>query len=194
MRETIKICMVAALAAMVVVGCSMDSAELGEYVRKEMQEELVKAGGLKALQMKEVRLVKDGEINYSGVGKGELDGHVIKFNVKCRYDGKTVLWDASPSEDSLALLATKERAGEICDRVKAAWPKVKKRIAGKCAVASKKAGEYYDAASKKASECIDAAKEKTAECIDAAKEKTADCIDAAKEKLTEESNNKEKKK
>ena len=29
-------------AALVVAGCSMDSAELGEYVRKELQEEIAK--------------------------------------------------------------------------------------------------------------------------------------------------------
>lgn len=157
MKTTVKACIAAAIAA-VVAGCSMDSSELGEYVRKEMQEELVKTDGLKGLKMKEVRLIQGEGVNYAGVGKGELDGHVVKFDVTCKYDGKTVLWDASPSEENLAILATKEKAGEICDRIKAAWPGVKKSIAEKCAAASKAAGEYYDAAKKKASECIDDAK------------------------------------
>ena len=104
MKTAINMCMAVALAA-VVAGCSMDSVQLGEYVKKEMQAELVKTDGLKSLKMKEVRLLKDDGIEYSGVGKGEINGHPVKFDVKCKYDGKTVLWDATLSEDNLLSLA-----------------------------------------------------------------------------------------
>ena len=70
MKMSVDMCMALALAA-VVAGCGMDSAELGERVRKEMQEELVKTDGLKALKMKEVGLVRDEGTSYSGVGRGE---------------------------------------------------------------------------------------------------------------------------
>ncbi len=158
MKTTINMCMVVALAALV-AGCSMDSAQLGEYVKKEMQEELVKNDGLKALKMKEVRLLKDGGIEYSGVGKGEIDGHPVKFDVKCKYDGKTVLWDASLSDDNLLSLAAKEKAQEVYDKVKALWPEVEKGIKQKYDAASKKAGEFYNAATRKVEEGIDSVKE-----------------------------------
>jgi len=155
----IKAYMLAAVAC-AVAGCGMDSAQLGECVRKEMQEELVKTGGLKDLKMTEVRLIKGEGVEYSGVGKGEIGGHVVKFDVTCKYDGKTVLWDAKPSEENLALLAAKEKTREICNALKAAWPKVKKGAQETLDAASKKAGEYYDAAVKKVEEGVDAAKKK----------------------------------
>ena len=158
MKTAINMCMAVALAA-VVAGCSMDSVQLGEYVKKEMQDELVKTDGLKALKMKEVRLLKDDGIEYSGVGKGEINGHPVKFDVKCKYDGKTVLWDASLSEDNLLSLAAKEKAKEVYDKVKALWPEVQKGIKRKYDAASKKAGEFYNAASKKVEEGIDSVKE-----------------------------------
>ncbi len=158
MKTTIKMCMAVALAA-VVAGCSMDSVQLGEYVKREMQDELVKTDGLKALKMKEVRLLKDDGIEYSGVGKGEINGHPVKFDVKCKYDGKTVLWDATLSEDNLLSLAAKEKAKEVYDKVKALWPEVQKGIKRKYDAASKKAGEFYNAATKKVEEGIDSVKE-----------------------------------
>ena len=158
MKTAIKMCMAVALAA-VVAGCSMDSVQLGEYVKREMQDELVKTDGLKALKMKEVRLLKDDGIEYSGVGKGEINGHPVKFDVKCKYDGKTVLWDATLSEDNLLSLAAKEKAKEVYDKVKALWPEVQKGIKRKYDAASKKAGEFYNAATKKVEEGIDSVKE-----------------------------------
>ena len=158
MKTAINMCMAVALAA-VVAGCSMDSVQLGEYVKREMQAELVKSDGLKALKMKEVRLLKDNGIEYSGVGKGEINGHPVKFDVKCKYDGKTVLWDATLSEDNLLSLAAKEKAKEVYDKVKALWPEVQKGIKRKYDAASKKAGEFYNAATKKVEEGIDSVKE-----------------------------------
>ena len=159
MKEIIKVCVTAVFAAFM-AGCSMDSTELGEYVKKEMQEELVKVDGLKALQMKEVRLVKGEGVNYSGVGKGELDGCPVKFNVTCKYDGKTVIWDASLADENLFALAAKEKAKDIYEKVKALWPVAKESIRQKYDAASKKAGEYCDTASKKAEECLDSVKTK----------------------------------
>ncbi len=141
--------------ALAIVGCSMDSLQLGEYVRKEMQEEFVKKDGFKALQMKEVRLIKQGENLYVGVGKGEIDGTPIKFDVKCQYDGKTVLWDASLSDDNAISLAAKEKAKEVYEKVKAAWPGVKADLKQRYDEAAKKAGELCDAAAKKAGEAAD---------------------------------------
>ena len=153
---------VAALAALV-SACTMNSAELGEHVKKEMQSELSKKSGLKGLKMTEVRLVKGEGVSYSGVGKGEIDGCAIEFDVTCKYDGKTVLWNATPSEgweSGLVLRATKEKAEEIVGKLKAVWPEMKKSIGETCDAAAKKAGECYDSAKKKAGECPDAAEGK----------------------------------
>ena len=154
MMKFMKTCAVLA-CAIAIAGCSMDSLQLGEYVRKEMQDEFVKKDGFKALQMKEVRLIKQGEILYVGIGKGEIDGTPIKFDVKCQYDGKTVLWDASLSDDNAISLAAKEKAKEVYDKIKAAWPGVKAELKQRYDEAAKKAGEYYDAATKKAGEAAD---------------------------------------
>lgn len=154
MKKLMRSCAVLA-CALAIAGCSMDSLQLGEYVRKEMQEEFVKKDGFKALQMKEVRLIKQGENLYMGIGKGEIDGTPIKFDVKCQYDGKTVLWDASLSDDNAFSLAAKEKAKEVYDKIKAAWPGVKAELKQRYDEAAKKAGEYYDAATKKASEAAD---------------------------------------
>ena len=136
-----------------IAGCGMDSVQLGECIRKEMQAELVKRDGLKSLKMKEVRLLRDEGVNYSGIGKGEIDGRTIKFNVKCKYDGKTVIWDASPAEDSLFALATKEKAQEMLRSLKEGLRKTYES-------ASKMAGECCESVAKKAEKCVDAAKEK----------------------------------
>ena len=144
---------IAAAYLLLIAGCSMDSVKLGEYVKNEMQNELVKMDGFKSLQMKEVRLLQDDDVNYSGIGKGEIDGHIVKFNVKCKYDGKTVLWDASLSNDNMFSLATKEKAQEM-------YGKVKKGLKKTYDSASKKAGELYESATKGAEKCIDSVKEK----------------------------------
>ena len=159
MNLIINVCIVVALTAML-AGCSMDSAQLGEYVRKEMQEELVKKDGFKALQMKEVRLVKGEGISYSGIGKGEIDGCPVKFDVTCKYDGKTVIWDASLSDDNQLSLVAKEKAKEIYGKMKSLVPIAKEGIRQKYDAASKKAEEYCDVASRKAVECLDSVKAK----------------------------------
>ena len=166
MNKVMKVGMIAACAALI-VGCTKNSAEIGEQVMREMQAELVKTAGLKALQMKEVRLIKRDELNYQGVGKGEIDGCPIKFEVKCQYDGSTVLWDADLSEDSLAVLAAKEKAGEAYAAAKAAWPAVKAGLKAKYDAAVKKAGACLDAAARQAEACCDEAARRGRETIKA---------------------------
>ena len=153
-------------AALVVAGCSMDSAELGEYVRKEMQEELAKSDVFKDLKMTSVRLIKTEGLEYAGVGKGEIGAYPVKFEVKCKYDGKTVLWDASLVDDNMLTIASVSAGKALGDKIKAAWPGVKNGIAEKYAVASKKVGEYLDTAKKKASELLDDSKENAQKAVD----------------------------
>ena len=159
MKNIVKACLAVA-GAIAIAGCGMDSVQLGEYVRQEMQEELVRTDGLKALKMKEVRLIRGEGNNYAGVGKGELDGALVKFDVKCQYDGKTVLCDATLSEDNLLSLAAKEKAKAVYEKIKAAWPDIERSIKKKYHEASKKVLECCDAAAKKAEQCVDSAREK----------------------------------
>ena len=188
-------CLALACAAMVsmlaIPGCGMDSVQLGEYVKKEMQADFVKVDGLKSLKMKDVRLLKEEGINYSGVGTGEIDGgRVVNFNVTCKYDGKTVLWNATPADDSLFVLATKEKAKNLCKTVKEgvqqAYDTTSKKAGEGYEAAAKKAGECYEAAAKKAGECCEAAAKKADELRKAAAKKAGECLDAVKEKLSSE--------
>jgi len=169
MSGVVRICAFA-VCLPVVLGCGMNSAELSEHVMKEMQRDLVKTDGLKALKMKEVRLVKQDDTNYSGFGEGEIDGSPVKFSVKCQYDGHTVIWDAHPSGQSLAVLAAKEKAKETYSKIKASLPDIKSKMK-----------EGYDAAAKKTAECCDAAAEKASSCLDAAKKKLEDIGKAVSE-------------
>ncbi len=150
----------AAAIMLLLAGCGMDSAELGEYVKKEMQEELVKTSGLKDLKMTQVRLVKGEGINYSGVGKGDIEGYPVKFDVVCKYDGSTVLWDASLSGDNIFSLAAMEKGRMLGKKLRESWPDIKKTLVEKYDNASQKVGEYYNSTKKKAGECLDGAKRK----------------------------------
>ena len=176
MNKVMKVGMVAACAALI-VGCAKNSAELGEQVMREMQAELVKTPGLKALRMREVRLIKRDELNYQGVGKGEICGCPIKFDVKCQYDGSTVLWDADLSEDNLALLAAKEKAGEAYAAAKAAWPGVKAGLKAKFDAAVKKAGTCLDAAARQTEACCDEAARRGREAAKAVRAAAANAAD-----------------
>ncbi|MBQ3288740.1 MAG: hypothetical protein IJH50_04950 [Kiritimatiellae bacterium] len=160
----VRVCM-AVSCALAIAGCSMDSAELGEYVRKEMQEELVKNDVFKDLKMTSVRLIKTEGIEYAGVGKGDIGGYQVKFDVKCKYDGKTVIWDASLVDDNMLTLAGATAGKALREKVKAAWPGIKKGISEKYAAASEKMGEYFDTAKQKASELLDGAKEKVQKAV-----------------------------
>ena len=150
----LRACM-AVSCALAIAGCGMNSAELGEYVRKEMQEELVKNDVFKDLKMTSVRLVKTEGIEYAGVGKGEIGTYPVKFDVKCKYDGKTVIWDASLVDDNMLTLAGEAAGKALREKIKTAWPGIKNGIATKYAAASKRMGEYFDTAKQKASELLE---------------------------------------
>ena len=153
-RLFVHACMVA-FVAFAFVGCSMDSVQLGEYVKREMQEELVKNDVFKDLKMTSVRLIKTEGMEYAGVGKGEIGAYPVKFDVKCKYDGKTVIWDASLVDDNMLTLAGAAAGKALREKIKTAWPGIKKGIATKYAAASKKMGEYFDTAKQKASELLE---------------------------------------
>ena len=176
MNTVMKVGMVAVCAALI-AGCAKNSAELGEQVMREMQTELVKTPGLKALRMREVRLIKRDELNYQGVGKGEIFGCPIKFDVTCQYDGSTVLWNAELSEDNLSVLAAKERAKEAYAAAMAAWPDVKAGLKAKFDAAVKKAGVCLDAAARQTEACCDEAARRGREAAKAVRAAAANAAD-----------------
>lgn len=150
------------LALMVaLIGCSKNSAELSEQVRREMQAEFSKKPGLKGLVMESVKLIqkeKDG-FEYEGVGKGNLNGNPVEFDVRCKYDGSTVMWTADLTSDCIAYLSAKEKTNEAIRQWKAAWPDIKDGLRRK-----------YEAACTAAAEaCEKAAKQVDAICDEAAK-------------------------
>ena len=193
----------ALLALCAMAGCGDTSVDVAAQVKKEMQEELVKKTGLKSLVVEDVVLVKertDG-IDYTGVATGKVDGEEVKFDVKCKYDGHSLIWNAELSEGCLTLLAAKERAKELYDKLKGTWPQVKDGVkqasdavvkaAGDAGEAvAKTAGETYDAAKKKAGEIYGKAKAAVTNLADGAKQKIADAADTVSEKV---SNKKEEK-
>lgn len=136
------------------VGCGkMNSAELGEKVRAEMQAELSKKSGLKGLVMESVRLVQReaGGIDYVGVGKGSLNGEQVEFDVTCKYDGTTALWYAELTSDCLALLSAKEKAGAVVEQLRTDLKRA-------CNAASSVAADACDKAGKKFGELSEVAK------------------------------------
>lgn len=166
MKIRVLMCLIACIS--LVVGCRKNSAQLAEQVKMEMQQEFTKRAGLKNLVVETVRLVKKSEdgIDYSGVAVGAINGEYVKFDVNCKYDGTSVLWDADLSEGSLEALKLKETARETYQLLKASWPKATSAIAEKYNAAVKSAAEGYDAATKKVGELYDRAKEKASEIVE----------------------------
>ena len=188
----------AALAICAAAGCAKTSVDVAAQVKQEMQEELVKKTGLKGLVVEDVVLVKertDG-IDYKGVATGKVDGEEVKFDVTCKYDGHSLIWNAELSEGCLAVLAAKEKAKEICAKLKGTWPQVKEGVkqasdavvkaaenAGEAV--AKAAGDAGDAVAKTAGETYDAAKKKAGEIIDKAKTAVTNIADEAKQKISD---------
>lgn len=166
MKIRVLMCLIAVVS--LVAGCRKNSAQLAEQVKAEMQQEFTKRAGLKNLVVETVRLVKKSEdgIDYSGVAVGAINGEYVKFDVNCKYDGTSVLWDADLSEGSLEALKLKETARETYQLLKASWPKATSAIAEKYNAAVKSAAEGYDAATKKVGELYDRAKEKASEIVE----------------------------
>ena len=96
--------------------------------------------------------MKKSEEDFSGVAVGSINGEYVKFDVTCKYDGTSILWDADLSEGSLEELRLKETARETYQLLKESWPKVKSSIGEGYDAAKKKAGEYYDKAKAKVAE------------------------------------------
>ncbi len=155
-----------AVCLSLVLGCRKNSAQIAEQVKVEMQQEFTKKPGLKELVIESVRLVKQSDEDFSGAAVGSINGEYVRFNVNCKYDGTSVLWNADLAEGSLDELKVKETARETYQLLKKTWPKVKSSI-----------GEKYDAAKKSIAEGYGAAKKKTGELLDRAKEKAAEVVE-----------------
>ncbi len=154
---------VSACALLLFAGCRKNSAQIADQVKSEMQQEFTKKPGLKSLVVESVRLIKQSEEDFSGVAVGSINGEYVKFDVTCKYDGTSILWDADLSEGSLEELRLKETARETYQLLKESWPKVKSSIGEGFDAAKKSVAEGYDAAKKKAGEYYDKAKAKAAE-------------------------------
>ena len=109
---------VVVLAAL--VGCGqMNSHDLSEWVKGEMQRDLVKNVDFDGLRMERVALVHQEGVKYVGVGEGTMKGVPVKFDVTCDYDGHTVVWK-SELRDSLAVYG-KIKGGELKTKAGEAW-------------------------------------------------------------------------
>lgn len=162
-RTTAILFSICACTLLLFAGCRKNSAQIAEQVKSEMQQEFTKKPGLKKLVVENVRLVKKSEEDFAGVAIGSINGEYVKFDVTCKYDGTSVLWDADLSEGCLEELKLKETARETYQLLKESWPKVKSSIGEKLDAAKKTVSEGYDAAKKKAGEYYDKAKAKAAE-------------------------------
>ncbi len=157
---------VSACALLLSAGCRKNSAQIAEQVKAEMQQEFTKKPGLKDLVVENVRLVKLSDEDFTGVAVGSINGEYLKFDVSCKYDGTSVLWNADLAEVSLDELKLKETARETYLLLRKTWPKVKSSIGEACDAAAKSVTEGLESAKKKACEYYDRAKEKAAELED----------------------------
>ena len=163
------ICLIACFA--LVAGCRKNSAQIADQVKVEMQQEFTKKAGLKDLVVESVRLVAQSETDLTGVAVGSINGESVKFNVNCKYDGTSILWNADLVEGCLEELKLKEAARETYQRLKESWPKVKASISEKYEAAVKSVTEGYDAAKKKTGQYYNRAKEQASEIIEEANRK-----------------------
>jgi len=163
-------------------GCGkMDSKELAEIVKGEMQRDLVKQDVYSTLKLTDLTLVHKDGVNYEGVAKGDVQGMPVSFEVKCEYDGTSWLWKAEPSDhNSLSVMSHKgcQYAGEKFDEN---WPKVKKGAKESYDAAKKKSGELCE----KTKESYHAAVKKTGEWYDETKGKAVAGYNELKEKIKE---------
>lgn len=133
-----------ASAMLAVVGCGrMDSRELAEQVKAEMQRDLVKRDLLDTLKVERVTLVHQEGNAYAGKAVGEVYGQPVQFDVTCQYDGTSVLWDAELVGDNpLTLLG---RKGELAVRNALAtnWPAFKADLRKRYDEAVRKSGDLF---------------------------------------------------
>ena len=146
MKAIVKVISVACMAA-ALAGCGkMNSKELAAQVKVEMQRDLVTQELYTGLKLETVALVHKEGVRYEGVGKGELHGLPIEFEVKCEYDGASAIWKAEPvGENALTLLGRK--SGKYCrEKFDENWPKVKEGVKASYLAAVEKSGKWYEKA------------------------------------------------
>ena len=131
--------------AAVLVGCGkMDSKELAEQVKIEMQRDLVKQELFSGLKLDTVALVHKGENRYEGFAKGDLHGLPIDFEVKCEYDGASAIWQAEPVGENALTLYGRKGGKYIREKLDENWPKVKEGLKESYRAAVEKSGKWYE--------------------------------------------------
>lgn len=154
-KITMTLCVAVSLA-----GCGkMDSQELAEQVKLEMQRDLVKQDDYSSLKIGQVTLVHKGGVVYEGIATGDIQGLSVTFDVKCEYDGASLLWNVTPKDHNSLTIMTHKGKQYAEKQFDEKWPKVKKQVKESYGSAVKKSGELYD----KTKESYHAAVEKSAE-------------------------------
>lgn len=149
------VCVVAALA-----GCGkMDSKELADKVKLEMQRDLVKQDDYSSLKIGEVTLVHKGGVVYEGVATGDIQGLSVSFDVKCEYDGVSLLWNVTPKDHNSLTIMSHKGKQYAEKKFEEKWPKVKKQVKDSYDSAVMKSEALYD----KTKESYHAAVERSAE-------------------------------
>lgn len=159
MKEVVK-CILSVCMAVHLAGCGkMDSKDLADKVKLEMQRDLVKQDDYSSLKIAQVTLVHKGGVVYDGIATGDIQGLSVSFDVKCEYDGASLLWNVTPKDhNSLTIMSHKGKqyAEKKFDEK---WPEVKKQVKASYDSAVRKSVEVYD----KTKESYHAAVEKSAE-------------------------------
>ena len=146
MNSIVKIINVACVAA-ALAGCGkMNSKELAEQVKVEMQRDLVRQDLYAGLKLETVTLIHKEGIKYEGVGKGDLHGLPIEFAVTCEYDGASVLWKAEPVGENALTLYGRKGGKYVREKFDENWPKVKAGVKESYLAAVEKSGKWYDKA------------------------------------------------
>ena len=181
MRVMVRAAMVAMVA---LVGCErrMDSVQLAEYVKGEMQRELVQKSLYQDLQVGQVTLVqKDDSNNYTGKAQGTIKDTPVTFDLTCVYDGKSVVWDSKLSGDSELALRAKLEGKELGAKLGKVFSGLKdgaKKVASTVADAT---GEYLDEAKDAAKSAAGATKSATEKAVTA----TGEALDGVKKAVSE---------
>lgn len=146
MKEVVK-CILSVCMAVHLAGCGkMDSKDLADKVKLEMQRDLVKQDDYSSLKIAQVTLVHKGGVVYEGIATGDIQGLSVSFDVKCEYDGASLLWNVTPKDhNSLTIMSHKGKqyAEKKFDEK---WPKVKKQVKESYRATIEKSGKWYEKA------------------------------------------------
>ena len=143
-------CIIVASAVIGIVGCGpMNSKQLAAQVKEEMQRDLVKREFMETLKVESVTLVHKGGNIYAGVATGTVYESPIRFDVKCEYDGTSVLWNAEPVGNNSVSLFGRKYGTAAKESFATNWPIFKAEMKRQYDDAAKKCGETYDAAARK---------------------------------------------